>query len=122
MMNRGGGDNNILILNNEEYQDILRTANPPIYTREDIDYESEEDLTISIYELFEEDINDITNSINNVGYAPIKIGLNAGNILLIDKFEDLNNHYEYNGDMLQDVKIHIHKTAVIIPIMSGVFE
>lgn len=106
------------MLNNEEYQGILETAtlNPLIRTTEDIDYKSAEDLTISIYELNEEKFNIIVNSINDVGYIPVEIGVRAENTLLIDKFEDLNHHYEQDGDMFQDVKIHIHKTAVILPI------
>lgn len=85
---------------------------------EDINYESEEDLTISIYELDEIIINGIINYINDFGYAPIKIGTNAENMIVIDKFEDLNNHYEQHGDMFQDIKIHIHKTATLLPTIN----
>ena len=121
----GGGsdDNNILILNNEEYANFHSTSSFNEYliyiAEEDIDYESEEDLTISIYELDESIINNIINNINNDGYVPIRIGGSAENMIVIDKFEDLNNHYEQNGNMLQDVKIHIHKTAVLLPIING---
>ena len=89
-----------------------------IYTAEDIDYESEEDLTISIYELNEDKINNIIYDINQRGYVPVKIGTSANNMLIIDKFEDLNNHYEQDGDMLQDVKIHIRKAAAMLPIIN----
>lgn len=119
----GSDDDNILIVNSEEYNNFDNiSAQYNIYIAgEDIDYESEEDLTISIYELDESEINGIINYINNSGYVPIKIGGSAENLVVIDKFEDLNNHYEYGGDMLQDVKIHIHKTAVLLPIINREF-
>lgn len=92
-----------------------------IYTTENIDYESEEDLTISIYELDEDIINDITYNINQRGYVPVRIGIYAEYMLIIDKFEDLNNHYEQSGDMFQDVKIHIRKAAAMLPIINQEF-
>lgn len=121
----GGGDSdndNILILNHQEYANMMIISDAyKIYTVEEyINYESEEDLTISIYELDNQTvINDIKDYINEVGYIPIKIGSNAENTIVIDKFEDLNNHYEQHGDMFQDIKIHIHKTATLLPTING---
>lgn len=113
--NSDDGDNeNVTLITSEEYTQ----TGIAIYTREQIDnYDNNEDLTLDISKLNSLRINTINQRINNYERAKISIGINADVEIFIDKFEVLNE-YEEAGDEFQTVKIHILKTAVILPIMN----
>lgn len=113
--NSDDGDNeNVTLITSEEYTQ----TGIAIYTREQIDnYDNNEDLTLDISQLSSLEINTINQRINNDERAKISIGINADIEIFIDKFEVLNE-YEEAGDEFQTVKIHILKTAVILPIMN----
>lgn len=107
------GDNeNVTLITSGEY---TGPSNLQVYTRENINYNNNEDLTLDVSKLEQYDINNINDSINNNGRVKIAIGVNAENTIFIDKFEVLNE-FEEAGDEFQTVKIHILKTAVILPI------
>lgn len=114
---QGGGDNeNITLITNDEY---FQQDDAKIYTREAFtNFDDNEDLTLDIYMIGQEDIENINNSIYNNKKSKVGIGLRGKDIIFIDKFEVLNE-YEENDEDFQTIKIHIHKTAVILPIINN---
>lgn len=104
---------NVTLMTYDEYDKQHYVSILTKEEEENINFDNDEDLTLDVFKIESYDVEEINNNISNNKKSKIRI---SGGIIFIDKFEVLNEYVdEESGNEFQTIKIHIHKTAVMLP-------